>query len=342
LFDIIKIIVLVVITIFNTACITPIEFDGDSPDTFLKRRDIINIPYTLSDSGLIEVNVQLDEGRSVPMIIDTGATQTSIYGHLQRRLNLEPTGKTVQIHGMVESGFRSELTLPYMGLGGHKIKNTTVALLSDIPQNENGASKIGGLIGLDVLSKFFIYFDRETEILSLIPTRYKMLTMPPSWLRIPLGGNPFQEDEHKLKYLEIRVSGQLVPALFDTGAEINVINWTAVKNPRVRALRRRLRGDWELKGAIGQFDPKAKIQLLNIRSGQRFWNSRDFIMLDLESLNVLGVMDQSFIIAGANMFTRDTFWLDLNAGEIIVKPNSDNRQRPAFGGVYKIIVDDEL
>jgi len=331
-----KIICVIAALLFCTACATPVVFDGDRPKSFLQRKDVINLPYKISDAGLIVVPVYFDENGAIDMILDTGATQSAIYSHLQNRLNLSVTDKTVQIHGMIESGLRPELSLPFLKLDQYRIDNLRVAMLETSSEEQNDVSQIGGLIGLDVLSEFHIYFDKDTKILSLIPTRYANLELPNNWLRVKLKSNPFINDNQPLKYLDIRVAGQLIPALFDSGSEFNIMNWSAARHPQLKAIRRKLRKNWELEGAIGQFKPTQKVRFLGLRSGQKFWDSRDFLVLDLDSLDILGVDNQPFAIAGADMMTQNTFWLDLSRNELILKPGKRKTLIPDIQPIDRI------
>jgi len=308
------------------SCSTTLQFDEMHPEVFLKQSDIINLPFKLSENGLILVPTYVDEGQPVLMIIDTGATRSAIYEPLYQRLGLEHTNEIVQIHGMVESGLRPELILPFMVLDHHKIDNVTVAVLEKFKHKSESLEEIGGLIGLDVLDGFYLYFDHERQVLSLIPTKYPPPILPNSWARVVLTSNPYKDDGRPLKYFDVRVTGQLVPALFDTGSEFNLINWTAIKHPLLSVSRKKLRDEWELGGAIGTFEPTLKVKLAGLRSGQKFWNNQGFLVLNFESLEVLGVKDDPFLIAGADMFTKSTFWLDLEAGEIAIKPNSEDHR----------------
>ena len=67
-----------------------------------------------------------------------------------------------------------------------------------------------------------------------------------------------------------------------------------------------------------------KVKLKDFRSGQKFWDTQNFLILSLESLDVLGVNDQPFMIAGVDMIAGGTFWLDFKAEQIAFKPLEDS------------------
>ena len=318
--------VLCLTVLLCSSCNKVIKFNEENPETFLTRSDIINLPFTRTEHGLISVPVNIDDGAPISMVVDTAATQSAIYNHIYQRLELDQTSATVQIYGMVESGIRPEVILPSIRLDRHKISALSVAVLKKTEEKGFEAPDVDGLIGLDILDDFYIFFDHERQVLSLIPDSYTPPTLPPSWSRIALKPNPYKSDNQPLRYFDARVAGNIIPALFDTGSEFNLINWSAVKHPQVQAVRRSLKKKWEIGGAIGKFRPRSKINIGDIRSGQRFWPRQDFIVLNFDSLNVLGIEDQPFMIAGVDMIANRTFWLDLKAEEIVFKPDAADRR----------------
>lgn len=303
-----------------TACQTVIKFDGENPEVFLQRPDIINLPYKISEQGLILVDAAIDDGPPVAMIIDSGATRSALYENVYERLDVEASSNMVNIFGLTGSGTRPEVTLPFLELDGHKIETVPMAVLETSAQNASlTSSKIGGLIGLDVLKNYYIFFDQNRRVLSLIPAQYAAPNLPVSWAHVTLKSNPYKTDDLALKYIDLRMNGQIVPALFDTGSEFNLINWPAIKHPQIWANRRKLREQWELAGAIGTFKPQLNVKGLDLRSGPKSWTEQDFLILDFDNLDILGVENQPFIIAGSHMFTDTTFWLDFNQGKMAFK-----------------------
>jgi len=324
-----KILLCIFIAGFCIACTTTAsKTSAFDLSEILQAPDVVTLPYEVTEAGLFQVEVGIGEKLVSKMILDTGATRSAIYKHLQNQLDIGLSGETIRIHGMVESGLRPELISPYIKIGGRKLEGLSVAVLEDLPKDSHNARPQGGIIGLDILADYYVYFDNQSGLLSLIPRHYTHINLPPEWLRVHLKNNPFGLDMQTLKYMDIRVTGKIVPALFDTGSEINAINWSAINHPQIKLEQRRLRKNCRLRGAVGEFDPKVKIRLVKFRSGQKFWDLREFIVLNFQSLDVLGVNDQAFMIAGANMFSDTSFWLDLKGDEILFDP-TEGREKKA-------------
>ena len=74
-----------------------------------------------------------------------------------------------------------------------------------------------------------------------------------------------------------------------------------------------------MQGAVGVFKPQTKIRLRHFRGGQKFWEDKDFIVMDFESLDILGVADQPFIIAGMNLFAGETIFIDFERNFLAIE-----------------------
>jgi len=74
-----------------------------------------------------------------------------------------------------------------------------------------------------------------------------------------------------------------------------------------------------MQGAVGVFKPRTKVRLESFRGGQKFWSNKDFIILDFESLDILGVADQPFIIAGMNLFAGEAIFIDFERNFLAIE-----------------------
>jgi len=108
----------------------------------------------------------------------------------------------------------------------------------------------------------------------------------------------------------------------DTGAEFSVMNWNSAQYSELKSIKRRLRKEWELQGAIGTFQPISKVTLGRFRSGQKFWDHKDFLVMNFSSLDVLGVSDDPFVIVGMNLFKDDAFFIDFERNFMFIAAHS--------------------
>lgn len=287
---------------------------------------VSEMTLTKRANGLLTVPIMINGSRPLNFIIDTGATKSAIYKPTAVELGLPLSSETsVRIFGMVESALRPEITVQNFQIGQDVFAQLPIAILapptgSDVSANERPPD---GILALDILAKYQIFYDHKTQKLKIKPNSERVPTIPPSWKRIELMSNPFVEDGRDLKFFEIRMVGPNSFALLDTGSEVNIMNWKVARYPALKILRRRLKENWVLSGAVGQFSPRVRTRVDRIRAGQKFWTEQDFLVMDFEHLNILGIDDQPFVIGGAELLNDSTFLLDFRHNILAIAP--DNR-----------------
>ncbi len=292
----------------------------------------ITLPLINNEAGALVVNAGLGDGVTGRFLIDTGATLSSIYPDMQRKLGLVPIERTaIRIHGMIASQLQPVTLMPSLTLGQKQLPPFQIAIIPRLAKGETSPiikpAIHDGIIGMDILSDFHLYIDKPNNVIRLLPLELGPPVMPASWDIVELTRNPFLEDGRQLHFFELRLGNGLTPALLDTGAEFNMMNWNTKRFPRLRAVKKRLRENWEINGAIGKFRPITKILSKNARAGQKFWGDDEFLVLDFESLNVLGIDGKPFVIAGIPMFGQEAVLIDFESDRLYFAPNNKRKER---------------
>lgn len=309
----------IIFVLFLSACVTKLS-DPISLEEALSSNVAISVPIRFTEKGVIVIKGVKVQNQSLDMVLDTGATQSAIFETALQRLNIETVSdNSTMVHGMLESAERHVLTLTQLEIGPVLLLNKPIVVLDDRNSDFVNVETYDGLIGMDVLSDYQLYVSTETRELRFIP-KENVISVPASWARIDIVPNPFQLDNRSLNFIYARIAGRNTPALLDTGAEFSAMNWPAASYSQARPIRKQLREKWELQGAVGTFEPIAKLRLERFRGGQMFWTNKEFIVMDLESLDVLGVEEKPFMIAGMNLFNEETFFIDFERGFIAIKP----------------------
>lgn len=291
----------------------------------------ISLPMNITEQGLILLeNVRVGE-KNYSFLLDTGATQSAIFENALERSGLDvQTDANKTVHGIAKIEKRQTIDVLKFEIGPLKFAQQSLIVLPSREIDFEHSAVFGGLIGMDILLPYQIYVSPSTSELKLIPNN-KPVTVPASWDRIQLIENPFEGDPWALHFIDVRVAGKNKPALIDTGAEFSAMNWNSAQYQQIRLLKRRLRKEWEVQGAIGTFMPIAKVVLEQFRSGQKFWKSKEFLVMDFEGLEALGVAaDESLLIIGMNLFQDETFLIDFERNYIAIKPTHENLE----GGIY--------
>ncbi len=284
---------------------------------------VISLPYEVYGNGVYAVNGVLDNGQEGLFLIDTGATRSAVFKKVAKSLSLKPEAHMqVMVHGMTSRDQKPVVNLGGLTLANTRLENVRAVILDDREEGLEKDIDPIGLIGMDVLGNYRVFVDADSKTFNLISKNLPPLDLPNTWKLIQLQTNPYDGLDHGLHFLDIRIGNRLVPALLDTGSEVNIINWNSLYFPQLKTMRRRLRDQWILNGAVGTFEPVSLIKVENFRSGQKRWERRSFYVMDFDNLEILGVDQQPFVIAGADLFSGNSFYLDFDLNQLIVRPEA--------------------
>jgi clan AA aspartic protease (TIGR02281 family) len=122
----------------------------------------IVIPIQTNGSAVI-VPVVLNRAVQTNMILDTGASFTVVSQHLAARLGLMPTRRVslVTANGTVGA--------PMAPLGSLKVGEAEATNLTVVIQDSSPTAALGGLLGLDFLSRYYTSIDTRRQLLVLAP-----------------------------------------------------------------------------------------------------------------------------------------------------------------------------
>ncbi len=288
----------------------------------LKDPRVMSLTFAKESSGLILLdNVQLGDTK-LRLLLDTGATRSAIFEKHINRLNLESAPRrVVNVYGLAGVAQRDIVTVPVLQMGSQIFTDVDFVILPDRAKQtvfRQTDVAMDGLIGMDVLDDYTLHISRETSQITFIPKDIS-IRIPRSLSKIDLQENPFIDDDRGLHFFKIEILGDEVATLFDTGAEINVMNWNDVRSRRLKAWYRDTRQNWEVQGAVGVFDPKLKIRMSSLGSGPVTWREKDFIVMDVPSLDILGIGEATFMVAGFNLLEHDEILIDFERNVLAVK-----------------------
>lgn len=281
---------------------------------------MVTLTYKRSDHGLFLIEGMTSQGPE-SFLIDTGATRTAVFADQAGALiSQSADAGFANIYGLVNTGQFPMIDLDILGFSDLKLKNLPVAVL---PKRENEENEVlpFGLIGMDVLGDYSLLVDANDRLLHLIPARYPQPKLPFEWREVSLYENAEGRGKSALHFFDLRLGNHLLPALLDSGAEFNVMNWDTAIIPTINRLKRRLRKDWEIQGAVGEFDPAVRVKVKGMRAGRMDWGENDFIVMNFEHLKVLGFEDEALVVAGAGLFADKSFYINFTTNQLVFEPH---------------------
>ncbi len=269
----------------------PLQFNTGNPS-----------PYGLATTT---INIQ---GKNLPVIVDTGASETEIAlsEYALRNLHVVFTGKQICFMALDGKHCQKIFIIPKVQIGSFTIENVTGTLMTKLwGGNEKGfknteASR-NGVIGLGLLSKFNLLIDYPNATLTLIkPYNYPSQYNISNWVSLP-----FVE---KLK-TQLKIDGQIATLYWDTGAVPSII-----KRPFASSLNLT---PCPSRTSYGQTHClRAETQNLETFAGGKLPNTW-FMVEDIPSYAPFDAL------IGSNFFHENVVYFDFDNHIIYTKPTSN-------------------
>jgi len=272
-------------------------------------------PYKIEPSGRIVVDVRVDGQGPFTFALDTGASISVVFEELRNDLGLEVVpGKTLLIHGFVTSG-----KFPYVRIGrlelGHEVwADPKIAAL---PGDTDAGASIDGILGVDFLRRYAVGFSTRDRVIRLYPPDLVADRMYRGWSSIPLEPEYFGASGAALYLFEIDIGSRRIPAVFDLGAGLNLLNWAAARSIGVDPAAMRKKD--VLAGAIESMRITARIRIDEVTTGRVRWRNEEFRIADPEVFTTLMGDDNPYAILGAGLFTQRDFIIDFQRNRLLVK-----------------------
>ncbi len=223
-------------------------------------------------------------------------------------------GVAVVIHGIVASGQFPLLEVDSLVIGAERWDD---ARMAGLPGDTDAGLDIDGILGVDYLQRYAVGFSTRDRAIRLYPPELVSQRNYRGWTSVPLRPDFVGDSGAALYFLELIISGRKIPAVFDLGAGVNVVNQAAAD---ILGLKRvRLRKPDILSGAIDSARVVARFKADEVTAGHLRWYYEEFLIADLEIFATLMHADTPFALVGAGLFTKRDFIIDFNRRRLLVK-----------------------
>lgn len=273
------------------------------------------VPRQFGDSGHIVVEVMLNGHGPYNFALDTGASITTVFdkARTEASINAIP-GSNVFIFGMTGSGTFPVATISQVSLGREEWLDARVALL---PGDGPSMVSIDGILGVDFLSQYAVHYSQQDRAVRLYPRELVAERSYRGWHSISLFDLDVGAGDIKMLGFNLYINAERIPALFDLGATVNVMNDSAARSLHVPV--RRLRKSEEVRGVTGQTEALVELIVRRLRIGDIYWGNRRFLVGEFPVFDVLGTDRQPLAITGTNLFRDRDFIVDFESKRLLVK-----------------------
>jgi predicted aspartyl protease len=273
------------------------------------------IPHRVNASGQIVVEAMLNSQGPFRFALDTGASISVVFERARKKAGIEPArGQTVNVLGMTGSGNFPIARVARLSVGSESWQNARVALL---PDSGPIAKQIDGILGLDFLSRYAVWYSQQERVLRLYPRELVAERHYAGWTSIPLYELEVAGGDVKMFAFDTVIDTERIPTMFDLGATVNLMNRRAARELGVPTVRPRDSRDvW---GAIGHTADYTELIVMRLKIGTKLWRNRVFLVGDFAIFDVLDIGRRPLAIAGTSFFKKRDFIIDFARMRLLVR-----------------------
>lgn len=303
----------VLLVLFGILLSTPAI--AKSKSAFVARN---NMDFSRMETGQYTVEVLLNGEGPFVFMIDSAATRTCIFEKTLAKLNLEDPTTESLISGMTAARMRPTVTLQSLSFGKSVFEDHSVVVLEDW---DDQVERLDGILGIEILQKFALAFSHGENRLRIRNRFNPRAIKYKGWNKIHLISNPYPVEDYGLKFTGAKIGKRLIPAMIDTGANFTTISWSSLDGTRLAKEKKRLREEWVIQGAVGEFKPRMIVKLDKLNIGGVPLFKHELLLMDFEQLQVNGHGQYPLIIAGIDLMGGRDFVLDLKNDALYVEPS---------------------
>lgn len=276
-------------------------------------------PYTIEKNGRIVIEARVNDQGPFDFALDTAASISAVFDELRYELELKPIpGKLAIIHGAVATGEYPLLDIDRIEVGR---EDWTDARIVSLPGDTLAGTTIDGVLGVDFLRKYAVGFSTRARVVRLYPPRLVARRAYRGWASVPLEAESIGETGATVYTFEIEIDGRRIPAVFDLGAGLNLMNWPAAQKLGIEPTDSR--DDDLVSGALESTPAAARLETDEVTTASIRWRNEVFLIADLEIFSILMPDEQPAVILGAGFFTQRDFVIDFVRNRLLVKVAMD-------------------
>jgi len=305
-----KVVIFLAVSLFGTNTFAETDTDPVTGKT---------IPFTRLETGQYLINVMIDQKGPFVFMIDTAATRSCIFEKTYKKLNSEeiPDAKAL-IRGMTSSRIRPMTKLSSISFAGQSFADHNVVILKDW---EDQHEQLDGILGIELLQNMVMSFSHKYKRVRIRDKFNPKALKFRGWRQVKLIPNPYPGEDFGLMFTGSQIGKTVIPTVLDTGSNFTTINWVSVKGTSLEKEKTRLRDEWVVQGAVGEFKPSLVVKLDKLIVGGIELQKHELLLMDLDDFPVNGHGKFPLIIAGIDLMGGRDFVLDLKEKILFVEPS---------------------
>jgi predicted aspartyl protease len=275
-------------------------------------------PYRIAHYGRLATDVYVNGQGPFTFLIDTASSRSLIFEHLRRKLNLGPSQpQQLIVYGINDVAQVMPVKPDRLTLAGEEVTDLTLGVLPDSEMGEPD-----GILGTDVLARYFLVLDRARMRLGLLPPDSDSAKAFEGWPQARLTARPLKRFPISFWYLSARFNDHSFNTLFDLGAATAMMNWEAAERLGVRKRRFAPNGPppEDLEDVLGKVSPAVRVENLEVRLPGQTWDNQLAVVADAPVFGYFDLEERPAAIVGPGLLRDNSLAVDFARGRLFVGP----------------------
>lgn len=274
--------------------------------------------YHVDYHGRLATEVYIDGQGPFQFIIDTASSRSLILEHTRKRLNLtQSQPERMTIYGINDVADVMPVKPHALRIAGETISDLTMGVLPDTTPSEPD-----GILGVDVLSRYFVVLDRSSMRLKLLPPRESSARGYGDWAEAELISRPLKKFPIEFWYVRTRFNDRMITSLFDLGTSLTMLNWGAAERLGVRKAHYASYGPPPtlLQDVLGKQAPALRAEGVEVRLPGKIWNRQSVIIADAPVFGYFDLEEQPSAILGLDLLGNNSLAIDFAGQRLYLGP----------------------
>lgn len=283
---------------------------------------VATLSYRIDYDGWITVGAMVNGQGPYDFVIDTGSTLTIAFANLAVQQNFQPSGgPDLRVLGISSAGKLTPYVLGEVALGEAALHDHIGIVLPDWAPPRRTPH---GIIGLDFLRAYAVYFDHETRTMTFYPHGGIPEALTKGLARIKLEPDDFGTASGVLFTVAGHLNREKITFIVDLGSVSSLINYRAGEAIYANSVAFAYgpgRGFTTGSRIADVFDDRtrARIALINrIEIGGVWWRNLSLWLYNAPIFDELGVQRFRYGLAGIDLLADRDFALDFGENKMFI------------------------
>jgi len=275
-------------------------------------------PYRIDYHGRLATDVYINGEGPFQFLIDTASSRSLMLEHVRQRLNLEQSQPgRMTVYGINDVADVMPVKPHELRVAGETVSDLTMGVLPDTDH-----AGPDGILGVDVLARYFVVLDRSTMRIKLLEPGEASARAYSDWPGAELLSRPLKKFAIQFWYLKARFNGTGINALFDLGASLTMLNWGAAERLGVRKKQYEHFGPPPalLQDVLGKQAPALFIDGLDVTLPGRSWSQKSVVVADAPVFSYFDLDETPAAIVGLDLLRNNSLAIDFRGQRLYLGP----------------------